>query len=223
MLMNPEWARERAKELRAAIHRYDLEYYGHDRPSVSDEEYDRLFAELKSIEAEFPDLVTADSPTQRVGGAPLERFRTVQHAAPMLSLDSDQDPDALRRFDDRIRKALGEARVAYLVEPKLDGLSIELVYEHGLLAVASTRGDGRQGEDVTANVRTIRTVPLRLVAGDRPIPRRLAVRGEVIIRSAEFARLNERLIQDGKEPFANPRNSAAGSLRQLDPGLAASP
>lgn len=220
--MNPERASERAKELRAAIHRYDLEYYGHDRPSVSDEEYDRLFAELKSIEAEFPDLVTGDSPTQRVGGAPLERFGTVRHAAPMLSLDSDQDPDALRRFDDRIRKALGDADVAYLVEPKLDGLSIELVYENGILAVASTRGDGRQGEDVTANVRTIRTVPLRLAAGDRPIPRVLAVRGEVIIRSAEFARLNERLIEEGKEPFANPRNSAAGSLRQLDPGLAAS-
>lgn len=220
--MNPQRASERAKELRVAIHRYDLEYYGHDRPSVSDEEYDRLFAELKSIEAEFPDLITADSPTQRVGGAPLERFDTVQHAAPMLSLDSDQDPNALRRFDDRIRKALGDTRVAYLVEPKLDGLSIELVYEDGLLAVASTRGDGRQGEDVTANVRTIRTVPLRLVADDRTIPRLLAVRGEVIIRSAEFTRLNERLIEEGKEPFANPRNSAAGSLRQLDPGLAAS-
>lgn len=221
--MNPEQARQRAEELRAAIHRYDLEYYGHDRPSISDARYDALFAELRSIEDEFPDLVVPDSPTQRVGGAPLERFRSVAHAAPMLSLDSDQDPVALRRFDDRVRKALGEeTEVVYLVEPKLDGLSIELVYEDGLLTLASTRGDGRQGEDVTANIRTIRTVPLRLAESDLPTPRLLAVRGEVIIRSAEFDRLNERLVAEGKEPFANPRNSAAGSLRQLDPELAAS-
>jgi DNA ligase (NAD+) len=221
--MSPEQARERADALRAAIHRHDLEYYGHDRPSISDEQYDVLFAELKAIEAEYPDLVTPDSPTQRVGGAPLERFNSVEHAAPMLSLDSDQDPEALRRFDDRVRKALGEdAAVVYLVEPKLDGLSIELVYEDGLLTLASTRGDGRQGEDVTANIRTIRTVPLRLSERERAVPSLLSVRGEVIIRSAEFARLNQRLIGEGKEPFANPRNSAAGSLRQLDPGLAAS-
>lgn len=221
--MNKDQADQRIKELRAEIGRHDLLYYGEDHPQISDESYDRLFAELKSLEIQFPELVTSDSPTQRVAGAPLDKFESVAHEAPMLSLESDQDPGALRRFDERVRKGIGEGRdPAYLVEPKLDGLSIELVYEEGSLVRASTRGDGIRGEDVTANIRTIRTVPLRLDGASQPIPQRLAVRGEVIIRSKAFAALNERLMNEGKEPFANPRNSAAGSLRQLDPALAAS-
>lgn len=219
--MNEKAARDRVEELRAQIRRHDRAYYFDDRPVVSDAEYDRLFAELRELEAAHPDLVTPDSPTQRVGGEPLDKFETVEHDAPMLSLDSSQDEEALRRFDERIRDFLGEEQIAYVVEPKLDGLSIELVYEDGAFLRAATRGDGVRGEDVTANVRTIRTLPLRLRDGDRAVPDRLALRGEVVIPTAAFAELNERLINEGKEPFANPRNSAAGSIRQLDPGLAA--
>ncbi|MFW6084061.1 MAG: NAD-dependent DNA ligase LigA [Gemmatimonadota bacterium] len=220
---------ERIEELRAEIRRHDRAYYQEDRPVISDAEYDRLFGELRELEAAHPELVTADSPTQRVGGEPLDKFETVEHEAPMLSLDSSQEESALRRFDERVRDFLGEESVEYVVEPKLDGLSIELVYEAGGFLRAATRGDGLRGEDVTSNVRTIRTLPLRLRrssdAGDdegAPAPpARLSLRGEVVIPSAAFAELNERLINDGKEPFANPRNAAAGSIRQLDPGLAA--
>lgn len=219
--MNLEEARSRVDQLREAIRRHDRLYYGEDRPEVSDADYDELYAELVELEAEFPELVSPESPTQRVGSAPLAKFESVTHDAPMLSLNSSQDPDALRRFDQRIADFLGEESVAYVVEPKLDGLSIELVYEDGRFLRAATRGDGVKGEDVTANVRTIRTIPLKLRDGGPPIPGRFALRGEVVIPSAAFAGLNERLLNEGKEPFANPRNSAAGSIRQLDPGLAA--
>lgn len=221
--MNLEEAKRRVDQLREAIRRHDRLYYGEDNPEVSDADYDALYAELVELEAEFPSLVSSESPTQRVGGAPLDRFESVTHDAPMLSLNSSQDPDTLRRFDQRIADFLGEEAIAYVVEPKLDGLSIELVYEDGAFLRAATRGDGVKGEDVTANVRTIRTLPLRLHRpdGGLPIPGRLALRGEVVIPSAAFAELNERLMNEGKEPFANPRNSAAGSIRQLDPGLAA--
>jgi len=212
--------RERVAELRKAIRRHDRAYYVEDRPVIPDVEYDRLFHELRELEREHPELVTPDSPTRRVGGAPLDKFETVEHDAPMLSLDSSQDEEALRRFDERLRQFLGDESITYMVEPKLDGLSIELIYEEGTLLRAATRGDGLRGEDVTANVRTIRTVPLRLREDDRPAPARIALRGEVVISTAAFAELNERLINEGKEPFANPRNSAAGSIRQLDPGLA---
>lgn len=213
--------RERIEKLREEIRRHDRAYYVQDRPVIADAEYDRLLRELQELERTHPDLLTPDSPTQRVGGVPLDRFETVEHDAPMLSLDSSQDEAALRRFDERIRQFLGDEAIAYIVEPKLDGLSIELVYEDGAFLRAATRGDGLRGEDVTANVRTIRTVPLRLRDEDRPAPPRIALRGEVVISTAAFAALNERLINEGKEPFANPRNSAAGSIRQLDPGLAA--
>lgn len=215
---------ERIEKLREEIRRHDRAYYQEDRPVISDAEYDRLFAELKELEEAHPELVTPDSPTRRVGGEPLEKFETVEHDAPMLSLDSSQEESALRRFDERVRDFLGEESVEYVVEPKLDGLSIELVYEEGVFLRAATRGDGVRGEDVTSNVRTIRTLPLRLrenVDGGPAPPARLSLRGEVVIPSAAFAELNERLINDGKEPFANPRNAAAGSIRQLDPGLAA--
>ncbi|MFO7588791.1 MAG: NAD-dependent DNA ligase LigA [Gemmatimonadota bacterium] len=220
--MNREQARQRIAELREEIGRHDWLYYVQDAPEVSDAEYDRLFRELRGLEEEFPDLRTPDSPTQRVGGEPSEKFPAVEHAASMLSLDSDASEEAARRFDERLRKAVGPERVAYVVEPKFDGLSVELVYEEGQLARASTRGDGVRGEGITPNVRTIRSIPLRLRDGARPVPAMLSIRGEVLMRMEAFDALNERLLEEGKEPFANPRNASAGSLRQLDPSITAS-
>jgi DNA ligase (NAD+) len=214
---------ERIRRLREEIRRHDFLYYVKDRPAISDEEYDRLFRELKELEETHPELLTPDSPTQRVAGQPVDAFPTVEHAAPMLSLDSDQSEASLRRFDERVRKGLGpDFPVSYVLEPKLDGASVELVYEHGVLARASTRGDGTRGEGVTENVRTIPAVPLRLRDEEREVPPFLAIRGEVLMRSGPFEKLNERLLAEGKEPFANPRNAAAGALRQLDPRLTAS-
>ncbi len=219
--MNQQEAAARAAALRAEIRRHDYLYYVKDAPEIADEAYDRLFRELRELEERFPALASPDSPTQRVGGEPVSAFPTVEHAAPMLSLDSSQDEALLRRFDERLRKALGDERVRYVVEPKLDGASLELVYEHGVLARAATRGNGLAGEGVTANVRTIAAVPLTLREEERPVPAFLAVRGEVIMRSAAFEALNERLLTEGKAPFANPRNAAAGALRQLDPRITA--
>ncbi|HEX9944283.1 MAG TPA: NAD-dependent DNA ligase LigA [Thermoanaerobaculia bacterium] len=221
--MTREKAAERIATLRQEIRHHDYLYYVEDKPAVSDEEYDRLYRELVALEEQFPDLIAEDSPTQRVAGQPLDAFSTVEHAAPMLSLESDQNEAALRRFDERVRKGLGgDFPVEYVLEPKLDGLSVELVYKDGTLLQASTRGDGRKGEGITANVRTIASVPLRLREGRRPAPSFLAVRGEIIMFSPAFDKLNEKLIAEGKEPFANPRNAAAGSVRQLDPQITAS-
>lgn len=221
--MTREQAVQRISKLRAEIRHHDYLYYVEDRPEISDEQYDRLFHELEDLEKRFPDLIADDSPTQRVAGQPLDTFPTIEHAAPMLSLDSHQDESALRRFDERLRKGLGaDFPVEYVLEPKLDGLSVELVYRDGALLQASTRGDGRKGEGITANVRTITSVPLRLREGKRPVPSLLAVRGEIIMFSKAFDKLNESLIAEGKEPFANPRNAAAGSVRQLDPQITAS-
>jgi len=198
-------------------------YYVKDNPKVSDEAYDKLYHELVRLEEQYPDLVSEDSPTQRVAGQAVDSFTTIEHAAPMLSLDSDQSPDSLRRFDERLRKGLGPgAPVEYVLEPKLDGASLELVYRDGTLLQASTRGDGRRGEGITANVRTMPSVPLRLRDDERPVPPFLSIRGEVIMHAKDFDKLNERLMAEGKEPFANPRNAAAGALRQLDPQLTAS-
>src|SRR6185503_7761811 len=219
--MTAKQAARRVAQLRDEIRRHDHLYYVRDAPEVADEVYDALFAELRALEEKYPKLVTPDSPTQRVAGAPLEGFPTIEHAAPMLSLESDKEEEALRRFDQRLRKALGE-RVAYVLEPKLDGLSLELVYEDGVLARAATRGDGVRGEGVTANVRTIAAVPLRLSDREAPVPSFLALRAEVILRIADFEKVNERLLEEGKAPFANPRNAAAGTLRQLDPRITAS-
>ncbi len=215
-------AEARIRELHAVIRHHDYLYYVKDRPEIQDSAYDRLLAELKQLEAGFPDLVTPDSPTQRVGGVALDQFPKVDHASPMLSLDSDQAETALRRFDERVRKGLGVASVDYVVEPKLDGASVELVYEDGVLTRASTRGDGAIGEGITENVRTIAAVPLRLRESGLKPPGLLALRGEVIMRVDAFERLNEGLLAAGKNPFANPRNAAAGSLRQLDPQVTAS-
>ncbi|MCH7874729.1 MAG: NAD-dependent DNA ligase LigA [Gemmatimonadetes bacterium] len=213
-------AQRRLRALRAEIRHHDYLYYVKDTPEVSDEAYDTLFRELRQLEERFPELATPDSPTQRVGGMVFDRFPPVEHAAPMLSLASDRDEAALRRFDERVRKGVGGA-VRYVLEPKLDGASVELVYEGGTLVRASTRGDGIVGEGITDNVRTIASVPLRL-RDEVALPEFLAVRGEVIMHLSDFEKLNERLMDEGKEPFANPRNAAAGALRQLDPTVTAS-
>ncbi|WP_419950674.1 NAD-dependent DNA ligase LigA [Candidatus Palauibacter sp.] len=211
---------KRARELREALRHHSYLYYVRNRPEVSDERFDELFGELKALEAAHPELVTPDSPTQRVGAEPLDAFETIEHTAPMLSLDSSADLEPLQRFDERMRKALGED-IAYVVEPKLDGASIELVYEGGRLSRAVTRGDGVRGEGVTENVRTIKSVPLRLRAADRGVPSLLALRAEVIMRVEAFEALNAGLLESDRAPFANPRNAAAGSLRQLDPRITA--
>ncbi len=221
--MRRDEARRRIDELRSEIRDHDYRYYVLDRPRIADSAYDELFRELKALEESFPDLVTEDSPTRRVAGEPVAGLPTVEHAAPMLSLDSDPSEEAVRRFDERVRKALGEgAEPEYVVEPKLDGASVELVYEDGLLTGAATRGDGVRGEGILENARTIPAVPLKLRTVPRPPPRRVALRGEVIMRIDAFEALNESLLAEGKEPYANPRNSAAGALRQLDPRLTAS-
>lgn len=220
--MDPDAARREAEALRATLHRHAHLYYVEARPAVSDEEYDRLYRALQALERAHPELVTPDSPTQRVGIEPQDRFETVAHAAPMLSLDSTQDPGEVRRFDDRLRKALGDEVPRYILEPKLDGASLELVYEDGVLVRAVTRGNGREGEGVTENVRTIPTVPLRLRTDERPAPAFLAVRGEVMMYLSDFEAFNARLVESGQEPYASPRNSASGSLRQLDSRITAS-
>ncbi len=221
--MTRDEARRRIDELRAEIRDHDYRYYVLDRPQIADSAYDALFGELKALEERFPELVSEDSPTRRVAGEPVAGLPTVEHAAPMLSLDSDPSAEALARFDERVRKALGEgAEPEYVVEPKLDGASVELVYEEGRLTGAATRGDGLRGEGILENARTIPAVPLTLRAVPRPPPARIALRGEVIMRIDAFEALNESLLAAGKEPYANPRNSAAGALRQLDPRLTAS-
>jgi DNA ligase (NAD+) len=209
-------ARRRVAKLRAAIRRHDHLYYDLDRPEISDAAYDRLFTELGRLETEFPQLVTPDSPTQRVGGRPQAAFPSVRHLAPLLSLESVTDPEDVRRFDARVRSGLGGRAPSYVAEPKFDGLSLEVVYRSGVLLRASTRGDGEVGEGVTENVRTVRAVPLRLAGGAGRVPRLVAVRGEALMRLGDFRRLNARLTREGEAPFANPRNAAAGSIRQLD-------
>ncbi|MGH7668277.1 MAG: NAD-dependent DNA ligase LigA [Gemmatimonadaceae bacterium] len=209
-----------AERLREQIRRHDHLYYVRDRPAISDDAYDRLVVRLQTLEAAHPELVTPDSPTQRVAGQPSRTFETRRHAAPMISLDSTRDEKDVVRWDERMRTALGN-RTHYLLEPKLDGASLELVYERGRLVRAVTRGNGIEGEAVTANVRTIPSVPLRLRSSVRRLPRTIALRGEIMIGLREFERLNKRLVQRDEEPFANPRNAAAGSLRQLDPRITA--
>jgi DNA ligase (NAD+) len=215
---------ERAQRLRADLARYDHAYYVLDAPLVPDAEYDRLFRELQAIEAAHPELITAESPTQRVGGTPSSAFAEVRHAVPMLSIRTETDvSDAgAIAFDARVRRELDLAEdappVDYAVELKFDGLAISLRYEHGLLVRGATRGDGTVGEDVTANVRTIRSIPLRLADGAPPL---LEVRGEVLLFHRDFDQLNARQAAAGEKVFVNPRNAAAGSLRQLDPRVTA--
>jgi DNA ligase (NAD+) len=209
------------EKLRAEINRHSHLYYVESRPEISDAEFDALWERLVRLEKEHPELVTPDSPTQRVGVEPQAKFEMVDHVAPMLSLDSTQDPAEVRRFDERLRRLLGGIRPRYVLQPKLDGASIELVYENGLLARAVTRGNGRSGEGVTSNVRTIPSVPLRLRTDARPAPAHLALRGEVMMYISDFQDFNARLVERGEEPYASPRNSASGAIRQLDPTVTA--
>jgi DNA ligase (NAD+) len=215
-------ARKRIEQLSGEIRGHDYRYYVLDRPGISDATYDRLFRELQDLEAQFPDLCAPDSPTQRVGGGLRTAFQKVAHLQAMLSIDSLMAPEEVLEFDGRVRKGLEVERVTYVAEPKFDGLSVELVYEDGVFVRGSTRGDGETGEDITGNLRTIRALPLRL-AGDGPSSRgTVAVRGEALMTLPEFEALNKRLIERNEEPFANPRNAAAGTVRQLDPKITAS-
>jgi DNA ligase (NAD+) len=207
---------ERIKALREEINRHNYLYYVLDSPEISDAEYDRLFDELAELEKKHPELVTPDSPTQRVGAAPLEEFKTVRHSLPMLSLNKATSEAEFLDFHRRVLELSGvdEKKIEYAVEPKFDGLAIELVYRKGVFSVGATRGDGVVGEDVTQNLRTVKTIPLKLLG--KKIPDLIEVRGEVIMNKEDFARLNRQREKAGEELFANPRNAAAGSVRQLD-------
>ncbi|WP_283149222.1 NAD-dependent DNA ligase LigA [Silvimonas soli] len=211
---------EQAAQLRRLLHQYGHEYYVLDAPSVPDAEYDRIFRELQALEAAHPDLLTADSPTQRVGGAALPSFNSVIHRVPMLSLNNAFEDEEVEAFDRRVREGLGIAAATYDVGPKFDGLAMSLTYQDGVLVQAATRGDGATGEDVTRNVRTINAIPLRLHGEN--IPAVLEVRGEVLMFKKDFERLNDEQTAKGLKVFANPRNAAAGSLRQLDSRITAS-
>lgn len=219
----PDHVRGEVEQLRAELHHHSYLYHVEARPEITDPEYDELFRRLQDLEEEYPELVTPDSPTQRVGAEPQDKFETVEHVAPMLSLDSTQDVEEVVRFDERVRKALGDGvEPVYVLEPKLDGASIELVYELGILTRAVTRGNGREGEGVTDNLRTVPSVPLKLRTGEREAPELLALRGEVMMYISDFEDFNAGLVESGLEPYASPRNSAAGSIRQLDPRVTAS-
>lgn len=210
---------ERAAQLRAEIEAHNRAYYVLDAPVVSDAEYDRLFRELQALEAAHPELVTPDSPTQRVGGRPAEGFASVEHMQPMLSLDNAYNDDDLRAFDERVRKGLEiEESPTYVAELKIDGLSMALTYDDGRLVRGATRGDGTRGEDVTQNVRTVRAIPLSLRGGPKG---RIEVRGEVYLPKKNFARINQEQEEAGEPLYANPRNTAAGTMRNLDPALVA--
>ncbi|MEC4674842.1 MAG: NAD-dependent DNA ligase LigA [Nitrospirota bacterium] len=212
--------RAKFQSLREKIRHYDFFYYVKNRPQVADSEYDRLFKDLQGLEAQYPKLVTRDSPTQRVGGTASGNFPKVKHDRPLLSLDSVVYSDDILLFDSRVRRELAVDQVEYLVEPKFDGLSVELVYESGMFVRGSTRGDGVMGEDITSNLRTIRSLPLQLL-NHPTLPERIVIRGEVYLRLPDFQELNRRLTELGEETFANPRNAASGSLRQLDPRMTA--
>ena len=211
---------DKHEELKKTIRRHDELYYVRDRPEISDAEYDQLFRKLQDLEAQYPVLITPDSPTQRVGGAPLAQFSKVLHEFPLLSLDSEMDEESVRAFDQRVRRELGIEQVSYTVEPKFDGLSVELTYDNGIFVRGATRGDGTIGEDVTHNLRTIRALPLQLKSG-KAFPSHVVVRGEVFMKLPDFHHLNRRLMEQGAEPFANPRNASSGTLRQLDPSITA--
>lgn len=207
--------KDRAAELRKLIDHHNRKYYVDAAPEISDREFDRLLEELTKIERAHPDLVTPDSPTQRVGGAPIDEFRTVRHRVPMLSIDNTYNPDEVREWDKSIRKLLGGETPCYVVELKIDGVAMSLTYENGLLTVGATRGDGERGDDVTHNLKTMPDVPLRLNA-DKP-PKLFEARGEVYMTRAELIRINRARVEAGEKPYENPRNLTAGTLKLLDP------
>jgi DNA ligase (NAD+) len=213
----------RVKQLRGAIEYHNYRYYVLDNPEISDAEYDQMMRELEKLEADYPELSDPNSPTQRVGAPPLEEFETVTHTIPMLSLANGQNEIEVREFDQRLRRFLGmDGDIPYVAEPKLDGLAVELVYERGNFVIGSTRGDGVNGENITQNLRTIKAIPLSLIKKEVPVPERLEVRGEAYMEIKGFKELNKKREALGEPLFANPRNAAAGSLRQLDPGITVS-
>ena len=213
---------QRIEQLRETISRHDTLYYVQAAPEISDREYDQLLDELKALEAAHPELITPESPTQRVAGRPIDGFESVTHAVPMLSIDNTYNADEVREFDARVRKAIGDTQFHYLADPKIDGVAVSLRYEGGRLVRAVTRGDGLTGDDVTANVRTIRSVPLALAGDDAgKIPEVLEVRGEIYWPLADFDACNARREAVGQDKFANPRNGCAGTLKQLDPSVVA--
>jgi DNA ligase (NAD+) len=214
-------AKKRAEALREKIEHHNYRYYVQDDPEISDAEYDELKTELQEIENQFPDLVTPDSPTQRVGGPPKEELGTVRHETPMLSLQAVQKEDDFRHFVDFCKEKLGKKKLSLAAEPKYDGLSVEVIYDNGVLTSASTRGDGETGEEITSNIKTIHEVPLRLRQSKSSVPRHLVVRGEVYMAKDVFEKFNRKQEEQGAKAFANPRNAAAGSLRQLDPKVTA--
>ena len=215
--MNKKEAKKRIKKLRDEINYHNYKYYVENSPVISDYEFDQLLKELESLEAKFPDLVTPDSPTQRVGGEPLEGFTTVEHKKAMLSLDNTYTYDELREFDERIKKNVGDAQ--YVIEPKIDGTGVALLYEKGVLVRGATRGDGVRGDDITSNLKTIPSIPLRL---REKTLKNVEVRGEVYFPLKGFRKYNRKQAEKGEAVFANPRNAAAGSLRQLDSKIVAS-
>lgn len=209
----------RAHELRTELERHNYQYYVLDQPLVSDAEYDRLFRELQQLESEYPELAAPDSPTQRVGGAPLPQFEQITHRTPMLSLNNAFSAEEVLAFDKRVREGLKKSNIEYLAEPKFDGLAVSLDYEQGLFVRGATRGDGYTGEDVTPNLRTVKSIPLRLKG--EVVPELVEIRGEVLMYRRDFDRMNQRQRASGEKEFVNPRNAAAGSLRQLDSRITA--
>lgn len=219
--MNRSEAAKRIAQLREDIKHHDYRYYVLADPEVSDKHYDELFKELQSLEAQFPDLIEPDSPTRRVGGEPIEGFKQIRHAVPMLSVDNTYNEGELRRFDERVAKALEGEKYAYVVDPKIDGVAVSLRYEKGRLVLAATRGDGKTGDDITANARTIRSIPLHLREENGDIPGVLEVRGEVYWPYSDFERFNEKRRAENEPIFANPRNATAGTLKLLDSRIVA--
>jgi len=215
--MDPKNAKKRIAELGDQLNHHSYRYYVLDEPEISDSKYDRLYRELQDLEEQFPELVTPDSPTQRVGAPPLAAFVSVTHAVPMLSLDNAFGNDELREFDDRIKRFLDRTEdIEYVTEPKIDGVAVELVYENGFFTLGSTRGNGFVGENVTLNLKTIKSIPIRLLPNKNAIPKRLDVRGEVYYPNSGFTKMNKEREAKGEYTYANPRNTAAGTLRQLD-------
>jgi DNA ligase (NAD+) len=215
-------AREEILKLRREIATHNHQYYVLDSPLISDADYDRLFRRLVELEREHPELATPDSPTQKIGAPPLEKFSTVQHSLAMLSLNNAMDPEELQEFEERIQRFLKHSSaMEYAVEPKIDGLAVELVYIDGRFTVGSTRGDGINGEDITHNLKTIRSIPLTLRTGSSAPPHRIEVRGEVFLSRKAFQQMNREREEEGRPVFANPRNAAAGSLKQLDSSITA--
>lgn len=219
--MDISQARKKIEALSQELRDHNYRYYVLDDPIISDAAYDRLLRQLQELESQFPELILPDSPTQRVGSTPQTEFGTLTHRIPMLSLANAMNPEELIAFDQRVRKLLEQETVEYVAEPKLDGLGVELIYENGMFTAGSTRGDGVVGENITANLRTLKGVPLRLRTEDVPVPDLLEVRGEVFLRHADFQKLNQLREEQNQPLFANPRNAAAGSLRQLDPRITA--